>query len=132
MRLLLNQPVTISTTGVVMTVTVALTIAPTVIVLKTHAMGSGSPVVQTVTVAPTTVRMVIAATHALSSGSPVVQTVTVAPTTVTTVIVINTNVMGPGSLVVQTVTVAPSTVTKALVSKRRRYHGCRSADQESY
>ena len=104
MRLLLNQPVTISTTGVVMTVTVALTIAPTVIVLKTHAMGSGSPVVQTVTVAPTTVRMVIAATHALSSGSPVIQTVTVAPTT----------------------------VTKALVSKRRRYHGCRSTDQESY
>jgi hypothetical protein len=97
MRLLLNLPVTISTTGVVMTVTVALTIAPTVIVLKTHAMGTGSPVVQTVTVAPTTVRMVIAATNAMGTGSPVVQTVTVAPTT----------------------------VTKALVSKRRRYHGCR-------
>jgi hypothetical protein len=98
MRLLLNLPVTISTTGVVMTVTVALTIAPTVIVLKTNAMGTGSLVVQTVTVAPTTVRMVI---------------------------VINANAMGPGSLVVQTVTVAPTTVTKALVSKRRRYHGCR-------
>jgi hypothetical protein len=41
------------------------------------------------------------------------------------VIVINANAMGPGSLVAQTVTVAPTTVTKALVSKRRRYHGCR-------
>jgi hypothetical protein len=65
-------------------VTVALTNAPTVIVLKTNAMGPGIPVVQTVTVALTTVTMVIVATNAMDPGIPVVQTVTVAPTTVPT------------------------------------------------
>ena len=99
--------------------TVALTNAPTVIVLNTNALSPGSPVVQTVTVAPTTVPTVIVATNAMSPGSPVVQTVTVAPITVTTVIVINTNAIGLGSLVVQTVTVALTTATTALVINKR-------------
>jgi hypothetical protein len=59
MRLLLNQAATVVTTHVVITVTVAPTAVPTVIVAATTATGTTTRAVITMTVAPTTVPWVI-------------------------------------------------------------------------